>query len=183
MHLVEKSEELLQCFDEQGNPTEIRSRKEVKTEPFRWWCGVATVWVVNDVGEIMVSKRSGQVSANAGKWQSYFGGHVEPRRSFLETARGELAEEAGLEFPLEAFHFVASVRNETKKVHAERYAVRFNGRPEALKFLDGEVSEARWMSMEEQWVEREADPDLWCNGCPPELQEKIRAWLKTQNRR
>lgn len=178
-HLAKPTDELLQCFDEAGSPTEVRSRKEVKTEPFQWWCGVATVWVVNDEGEIMVSRRSDTVSANAGKWQSYFGGHVEPGRSFLETARGELAEEAGLEFPQETFHFLASVRNEVKKVHAERYALRFNGQPEDLKFLDGEVSEARWMNMEEQWADREAHPELWCNSCPPELQEKIQTWLKT----
>ncbi len=88
------------------------------------------------------------------------------------------AEEAGLEFSPEAFHFLVSVRNEVKKIHAERYAVRFNGRPEDLKFLDGEVSEARWMNMSEQWAEKEAHPERWCNGCPPELQEKIRVWLK-----
>jgi isopentenyldiphosphate isomerase len=178
-HSAEPTDEMLQCFDEAGNPTEVQSRKEVKTEPFRWWCGVATVWLVNDAGEMMVSRRSSTVSANPGKWQSYFGGHVEPGRSFLETVRGELAEEAGLECPPEAFYWVASVRNDAKKVHGERYAVRFNGSPEDLRFIDGEVSEARWMNIEEQWAEKEAHPEIWCNGCPPELQEKIRAWVKS----
>jgi isopentenyldiphosphate isomerase len=177
-HPAEPTDELLQCFDEHGNLTEVRSRKEVKTEPFRWWCGVATVWVVNDAGEIMVSRRSDRVSANAGKWQSYFGGHVELGRSFLETVRVELMEEAGLDLPLEAFQLVASMKDEIKKAHSERYVVRFNGSPEDLRFVDGEVSEARWMNMAEQWAAKEAHPEIWCNGCPPELQEKVRAWLK-----
>ena len=182
IHTLAPREELLQCFDEAGNPTEVRTRTEVKVEPPRWWCGAATGWVVNDQEEIMVSRRSDTVSENAGKWQSYFGGHIQAGRSAVDTAQNELAEEAGLEFSQEGFYTVALVRNEEKHVHAERFAVRFNGSPEDLRFVDGEVSAARWMNMEEQWRARELYPDVWCNGCPPESQKKIRAWLKTQNR-
>jgi isopentenyldiphosphate isomerase len=166
-HSAERKDEMLQCFDELGNPTEAR-----------WWCGVATVWLVNDAGEVMVSRRSDRVAANPNMWQSCFGGHVGAGRSFLETVRIELAEEAGLEFSPKAFHYLATVRNEEKKVHSVRCVARFNGSPEDLRFVDHEVSEARWMSMEEQWKRRQEQPDVWCNGCPPEFQEKIQMWLQ-----
>lgn len=178
-HAHTSNDELLQCFDETGKPTEARLRKEVKTEPYRWWCGTATVWVVNDQGEIMVSRRSDTVPSNAGKWQSYFGGHVESGRSYLDTAQKELAEEAGLVFPPEAFYWMAAVRNDAKMIHAQRFALRFNGSSEDLRFTDGEVSEARWMRMEEQWTAFQAHPEIWCNGCSPEFQEVIGTWLKS----
>lgn len=170
-------DELLQCFDEEKRPTQARLRSEVKTEPFRWWCGVATIWLVSDRGELMVSRRSETVSANAGKWQSYFGGHVEPERSFLETAQKELAEEAGLDVSADRFVHTESNHNEEKKSFSERYAVRWNGAPSDLHFVDGEVSEAKWMSMEEAWEHRQRFPDVWCNDCAPEEQAIIRARL------
>jgi 8-oxo-dGTP pyrophosphatase MutT (NUDIX family) len=128
---------------------------------------------VNDRGEIMVSRRSDGVFTNQGKWQSYFGGHVEPGKSFEETAQQELEEEAGIRVALSDLHWITSRRNEKKKLFSERYAVMFNGKPSDLRFTDGEVTEARWMPMREQWTAFLAHPDVWCNGCSPEEQEKI----------
>lgn len=176
-HPAEPMDEMLQCFDEDGNPTEAHSRKEVKAMPPRWWYAVSRIYVVNDTGQLMCSKRAEGLSGNPGKWQTYFGGHVKAGESIRDSARNELAEEAGLLLPLEEFHFVDKGRNEEKKVFFENYAVKFNGQPSDLRFTDNEVTEAKWMDMDVYWKEQEAHPEMWCNACTPERQKLIRVWL------
>ncbi len=56
---IEPSDELLECFDDEG-----------------LWHGIASVWLFNSKGEILCSKRSDVLSGNPGKWQTCFGGHV-----------------------------------------------------------------------------------------------------------
>ena len=177
MHPAEPQNEPLQCFDEQGNPTEVRTRAEVKQEPPRWWYGTARVWLVNDQGQLMVSKRAEGLSGNPGKWQTYFGGHVGAGTTHKKTAQRELEEEAGVQRPIEDFFFVSKGHNEEKKVFFENYAVRFNGQPSDLHFTDHEVTEAKWMGMDEYWADKEKNPDMWCNSCNPEQQKIIRRWL------
>lgn len=180
MHPAEPQDELLQCFDENGNPLEIHTRAEVKQEPPRWWYGTVRVYVVNDKGQLMVSKRAEGLSGNPGKWQTYFGGHVGAGTTHRETAQRELEEEAGIKRPVEDFFFVDKGRNEEKKVFFENYAVRFNGGPSDLHFTDNEVTEAKWMDMDEYMNDLAANPDKWCNSCPPERQEVIKKWLREE---
>lgn len=178
MHPSEPSQELLQCFDEHGNPTETHARADVKVMPPRWWYATSKVWLVNDRAHLMCSKRAEGLSGNPGKWQTYFGGHVAAGLSITESAKRELEEEAGVSRPLEDFYFIDRGRDDVKKVHYEFYAVRFNGQPSDLHFSDNEVAEARWMSMEEYWSDQEKNPERWCNGCTLERQQIIRDWLE-----
>jgi 8-oxo-dGTP pyrophosphatase MutT (NUDIX family) len=174
-------DELLQCYDEDGNPTEGRPRSEVKQMPPRWWYAVARVWLVNGKGELMCSKRAGHVAGNPGKWQTYFGGHVGEGDTIKETAKRELEEEAGLARPLEDFFFVNKGRREEKRVFFENYAVRFDGQPSDLHFSDSEVAEARWISMLDYENEKASHPQDWCNACPPEAQAIILAWIRGES--
>lgn len=170
-------EEMLQCYDEKGNPTELHTRTEVRQEPPRFWFAVSRIWLVNGLGQVMCSKRSQGVSSHAGKWQTYFGGHVAAGDTILETAQRELEEEAGLHRPLEDFFLIKKGRNDKKKVFFESFAVRFDGMSSDLRFSDREVSEAKWMDLDEYMREKEAHPSLWCNECTPENQKAIRDWL------
>jgi len=171
------TEELLQCFDERGHPTQGRPRSVVKKQPYRYWYGITNVWLVNDRAELMVSRRSDHLPANPGKWQSYFGGHLSLGNSFRENAVKELAEEAGIRVTPEELHLIASGRNEEKKHFFELYAYRFNGTPSDLHFTDGEVAEAKWMSMDKYWGEKETFPERWCGACSTEFQKRIRQWI------
>ena len=116
MQSSEEIEELLQCFDDHGNPAETRPRSEVKREPHRWWHATASVWLVNDQCQILCSKRADWLSGNPGKWQTYFGGHVAAGHSMQETARRELEEETGVMKPIEEFFFDQERRNEESKM-------------------------------------------------------------------
>lgn len=178
-HPAELQTELLQCFDEHGTPTDVHTRSEVKEPPPRWWYATSKVWLVNDQGELMCSKRAQGLSGNPSKWQTYFGGHVAAGHTIKESAQRELEEEAGITRPLEDFYFIDRGRDDVKKVHYEFYALRFNGQPSDLHFSDNEVTEAKWTSMEEYWSDQAANPDRWCNSCTPERQQLIREWLKS----
>ncbi len=179
MHLPEQTDELLQCFDEHGNPTESRPRSEVKKEPHRWWHATASVWLVNDQCQIMCSKRADSLSGNPGKWQTYFGGHVSAGDSMQMTVQRELEEETGVTKSFEDFFLVQERRSEENKMILAYFSARFNGEPSDLHFRDGEITEAKWMDMDEYWRQKEENPDIWCNRCTPEQQEVIRHWLES----
>lgn len=178
MHPAEPQNELLQCYDEHGNPTDARPRSSRKqNDSYQWWCAVGDIWVVNDAGEILCSKRSELLSGNPGKWQTYFGGHVGPGSTMRETALRELEEEAGIKKTDAEIFFITSRTNQEQKAHAEHYVTRWNGSPSDLHPSDGEVTEMKWMTFADYWKDRETHPENWCNGCPPEAYEKIQAWL------
>jgi ADP-ribose pyrophosphatase YjhB (NUDIX family) len=171
-------EELLQCFDESGNPTEARLRSEVKQQPPRFWYGVARVWVVNNQGEILVSRRSDKMDVAGGKWSTWFGGHVGAGETIKETAQRELREEAGLDIALEEFFFVDKGQNEAKKVFFENYAVRFNGALIDLKAQDDEVTEVKWMSISNCQSDASTHPERWANHIHDEQKVILSQWLQ-----
>lgn len=178
MHHAENPEELLQCYDRNGLPTESRLRAEVKLIPYRWWYGVTRVWLVNDDGQLMCSKRSELLSGNPGKWQTYFGGHVGAGQTMRETALREIAEEAGLHLKDADLYLIDKGCDIENNLFFESYAVRFNGSSSDLIFSDGEIVEAKWIGMNEYWNLRSISPDEWCNRCSPENQNKIKQFLQ-----
>ncbi len=174
-------DELLQCFDEHGNPTEVQPRSEVKMNPPRWWYGVVRIFLVNKQGQVMCSKRAETVSANPGKWQLYFGGHVGAGESFVAVARRELQEEAGLDIPPERLFVVTKGTKPEKNVHFQNFITRFDGSPTDLRFSDHEVSEARWLRIEECIQGLRNDPNTWSNVCTVEDVEALRDWLSNHD--
>lgn len=171
-------DEQLQCFDEHGIPSETQPRTEVKAHPEKYYCGVTNIWLVNNHGQILVSRRSHTVSGNPGKWQTYFGGHVTAGMSFRETAVKELEEEIGLHITEDDLFLVSKGKDETHRRFFESYAVKFNNMPDTLRFTDNEIMDVKWMDMNAYWEDRALHPDLWCNSCRPEQQAVIKEWIK-----
>ena len=93
----EPSDELLECFDEQGHIIDSHSREEIHIEPVKFWHGVVNVWLVNPQLQLLCSKRSGTLNGNPGKWQTYFGGHLKAGDTFKKTVSSELDEEVGIQ--------------------------------------------------------------------------------------
>jgi 8-oxo-dGTP pyrophosphatase MutT (NUDIX family) len=180
MYPAEKNDELLQCFDENGKPVEIRARSEVKQLPPRYRYAVARVWLINAECQIMCSQRGKGVS-NGGKWQTYFGGHVGAGSTIKKTAQIELEEEAGIKRPLEDFYLIEKGYLPEKKVFFESYAVKFNGNVSDLILCPREVVDAKWMEMDDYRNEEEKRPDNWCGNCSSANQGVIREWLKRTN--
>src|SRR3989344_4015196 len=177
MYPAESNNELLQCFDESGKPTEIRIRSEVKQLPLRYRYAVARIWLINDAGQIMCSKRGKGVS-NEGKWQTYFGGHVGAGLSIKEVAKIELEEEAGVKRSLDDFYLIEKGYLPERKIFFESYAVKFNGDVADLSLCSREIAGVKWMDMDTYWNEKERNPDNWCAPCSLENQKMIHKWLK-----
>ena len=152
--------EMVKCFDEEGNEIASRTRKDVHTEPYSIWHGVTAIWILNNKNEMLCTKRGDFVESNPGKWQVYAGGHLLSRHSFEENAYIELAEELGLNIPLQ---LVCMDRKDTAKHIRAIYAARWDGEISELNFDDKEVAEARWLSFEMYEKEFEKTPLIWKN--------------------
>jgi len=173
------NEEFLQCFDEQGNPTEGRPRSQVKTLPYQYWHGVCNIFVVNNAGQILCSKRSPLIE-NPGKWQPYFGGHVSAGLSFTQTAIKELQEESGIIITEPDLFLLENATYPDQKKFFRTFVILYNEPTINLAGTDGEITEYKWMNMKEYLKESEANPDGWCGSCKPERQKLIREWLATK---
>lgn len=166
-------EELLQCFDEDGNPTEGRPRSEVKKKPERWWYGGSAIWAVNHQGEILCSRRALHCAGNPGKWQTCFGGHLPFGISFTQNACKELAEELGVICTESDLVFLRRVKDEEHKKIEEQFAIALEITPEECTLPDGEVTEVQWMTFKDAQWQKELHPEQWASGCSKETEAAI----------
>ena len=158
-----KTSELLECFDGNGTKIQPKPRNEVHTKPYTIWHGVASVWLINNRGEILCSRRADWIEGNPGKWQTYIGGHVKAGSDFLKTALIEVDEEIGLKATEKDFKLVDSGKREDVMHFYKMYAILFNDDLSKLHFTDGEVASVKWFSFDDYEKEKEKNPDQWCN--------------------
>jgi|SRR3989344_6096105 len=163
-----KPNELLACFDDNGNEIESSPRQEVHSTPLNIWHGVASVWLLDSYGEILCSKRSPYAEGNPNKWQTYFGGHIKEGRDFLSTIKREIKEEVGLDISEDKIILVDSGKREDVMHIYKNYAVLFEGDLSEFNFADGEVAAARWFSFNKYQKQRDENPNKWCNSIKPD---------------
>lgn len=171
-------DELLTCFDEMGNVVEPRPRSEVHAKPYRIWHGVSCIWIVNNKGQILCSRRSNAVTQNANKWQTYFGGHLKAGADFIDTAIIESNEEVGLNIKKSDLHLFKIGKDFKNKQFFHNFLFKYNAPLADLEFNDGEVAEVKWYDFETYQQAKEAEPDLWCNGTNLEQYQDIVVLLK-----
>jgi isopentenyldiphosphate isomerase len=172
--------EMLDCFDENGTPIGVFPRVEIHTNPVKYWHSVVNIWIVDENGELLCSKRSEYVKGNPGKWQTYFGGHLRTGQTFMEAAVSELDEEIGLHVNPKKLHFIEKGVWEPSKHFYESYAYLHDGH-ERLKFNDGEITEVQSYALDAYVEAKEKHPAAWCNPCGQEARKKILE-LTQQNR-
>jgi len=175
---TESSNELLECFDDNGNAIQPKNRQKIHTMPPSVWHGVASVWLFNSKGKILCSKRSDKLSGNPGKWQTYFGGHVKADNNFLQTAQRELEEEVELDLPSDNFKLVDSGKRQDVMHIYKMYAVLFEDDLSKLKFTDGEVVETKWLAFDDYLSDRNSSPNKWCNSINKAQHSKALAALR-----
>jgi isopentenyldiphosphate isomerase len=156
--------EMLLCFDEQGNVSASQARGVVHGKPYRIWHAITNIWIFNSKTEILCTRRASHVSGNPGKWQTYVGGHVKAGSNFSETAIRELAEEISLNVNKDDLKLIEKGRREDNMHLYESHVILFNGNLTELNFSDSEVSEAQWFSFEKYQKSKTENPDRWCNG-------------------
>ena len=116
------------------------------------YVGTSAVWVYRrtDAGvEVLFQKRSENVS-NAGKWDVSAGGHVNVGESEAAAAARELYEEIGIKVDEKDLIFVFRLRSFFKvKLYINYFLYDFTGREDEFNFGDREVSEVRWVKLED----------------------------------
>jgi isopentenyl-diphosphate delta-isomerase len=88
-------EEALSVVNEQDQPLRTLPRKEVHQKMLLH--RISHIWIINEHGQILSQKRSGQKDKWPGMWECWFGGHVLADQTYLETAIQETKEELGLD--------------------------------------------------------------------------------------
>ncbi|MGB5050099.1 MAG: NUDIX hydrolase [Caldilineaceae bacterium] len=170
---VSTENELLACFDKDGHDIEPRKRSELHAKPYVIWHGVADIWIVNEKGEILCSRRSLGVHGNPGKWQTFFGGHVRAGDAFLDTALRELEEEVGIIAHSEKLLLVELGTFEEHKHFYQKFVYFFDVQKERWNFQDGEVINAQWFSFQDYWQDRISNSEKWCNGMNEEQYKAV----------
>ncbi len=172
--IPEPPEELLRQFDKDGNEVEPRTRQWMWDHPdYEPYHATGTIWLINSHGQILFSKRSELLKGSPGKWQTMFGGKVSAGSTCRETAIRELEEEAGIVPDSEKLFLVE------ESPRFARYIYPFDGDVSDLCFHDGEVTAARWMSLEEYQQEVQEHPEEWCNPIKPHQEIMIKKWIVT----
>lgn len=99
-----------------------------------------------------------------------------------ETAIKELEEEIGLKIQFSQLHLIESGKNaDENHLHFyESYVLLFTGNPQDLSFTDGEIAEAKWMSIRDYQQERVDHLEKCCNGISADNYNRIQTWLKNQ---
>ncbi len=102
-------------------------------------------WVINSNNQILLTRRAPN-KKYGGIWEPT-SGHVQSGETSLEGIKRELEEELGLKVGENEIELVKSYID--KKSIREIWIVRKNIEIEELKFIDSEVSDAKFVSIEE----------------------------------
>ena len=103
----------------------------------------AQVLLFNSSGELFLQKRSQGKDEFPGLWDSSAAGHVDPGEDYIDCARRELAEELGIDEPVELqalFRFSASA--DTGWEHCSVFRCVYDG---PLRLQEDEVDEGKWL--------------------------------------
>ncbi|NTW89998.1 MAG: NUDIX domain-containing protein [Candidatus Moranbacteria bacterium] len=149
------TDELIDIYDENNVPLGIT---ELKSEAHRdgLWHHTASIFVIDENGQILLQKRSKNMPSNGGKWNPSGAGYVEPGESERCAAKRELLEETGIDIPTDELGTptVFSSRDtcpdgSIKAQFKYIYFVRRNVDLGELKLQRDEVDEVRFFHLKE----------------------------------
>ncbi|MFA5134277.1 MAG: NUDIX domain-containing protein [Patescibacteria group bacterium] len=157
--------ELLDIVDDRGQLTgERKARSDVHAQGL--WHRVVHAYLYRARGgtiELLVHKRFAGADSDPNAWDTRFGGHCIAGQDYDETVLEELKEEAGIEVPLAKLTRgpVLKRHKGNNKEFTATYFLEYAGGAAALSFPDGEVTDARWMPIEEIERALKTEPAGW----------------------
>ena len=160
--------ELVEVVDADGNVVDVVTRVEMRARRLRHRAVGVVVRRPSD-GAVLVHRRAAWKDVWPSYWDIAFGGVCDVGEPWLEAARRELAEEAGISGDLEHIG-TGSYTDDAVDLVAEVFAVAHDG---PFAFADGEVTEVAWVPVAEveAWA---ADKDV----CPDSLELARKTWLR-----
>lgn len=139
--------ELVDIVDENNNLTgEVEDRWEAYEKGL--WRRVASCWIMNKKGEILLQKRALAKKKNPGKWAKT-GGQIDTKESAEEAIFREVKEELGIEIPKEQIKVVEIKKNILNKHFAYNYIFTVDYNVEEYLLQKEEVEEVKYFTIEE----------------------------------
>jgi isopentenyldiphosphate isomerase len=137
-------DELLDVVDAADQVVGVATRAQMRAARLRHRC-VAVVVRRSD-GRILVHRRRDDKDVWPGRWDLAVGGVVGHGESYDDAAVRELGEEVGIAGAAPRFVRHATYEDADVLEQAHLYEVAWDG---PVRFVDGEVVEARWMTRDE----------------------------------
>jgi isopentenyldiphosphate isomerase len=150
------SEEYLDILNEKGEMTgESHSYNEAHEKGLIHRS--AHIWILNSKKELLLQKRASDRKAYPDYWDISSAGHISAGQTSLEGAKRELEEELGLSLSDNMFKYLFSVEqrivlNQGTYINNEFndvYLVNLDIPLEKIKFDKVEVSDVKWVSIDE----------------------------------
>lgn len=117
------------------------------------WVGTTIVWLYRRTRrgvELLFQKRSSYVDRFPNKWDISAGGHVNYGESVAEAAIRETREEIGVEIDKEELKYSFSLAaSNDYNIFIHAYFCDWTGREDDFCFDDEEVSDTKWVSLED----------------------------------
>lgn len=114
--------------------------------------GATVVWIYRHTKsgkiELLWQKRSATVDANPNMWDVSAGGHIKYGEPLIDAIVREVREEVGVDVRPEDFRLVEVVPRRHNNI-TWCYAIDWTDNLENFRFDDGEVSEVKWVSLED----------------------------------
>lgn len=140
--------EYVDIYDRNKNKTGIKKIRHVDTfEDGEYIIGVQLV-ILNENNEILVTKRSDTKKVLPGKWECN-GGAIDAGETPIEGLKREIWEELGIKIDKNKLVFFKTVIKDEKHNIKDIYLYKENININSLKFLDEEVSDAKYVSIDE----------------------------------
>lgn len=142
------SEERVEVLDGEGRAVAVVTRGALRRGNLRH--RAVYVLVVDRHARLLVHRRAGWKDVYPGRWDVAFGGVVQAGEGPDETARRELAEEAGIDVPLRRLGG-GRYEDARARVVGDVYLAVSDG---PFAFSDGEVVETAWVELSRvrDWV-------------------------------
>lgn len=160
--MTQPAEEMLYVVDEDNRPLAPMARSEVHGHGI--WHRTSHVWLVDGRGNVLCGQRSLTKDTSPGKWQSFFGGHLEPSENSRTAAVREVQEELGISFD-EGYlvqRFINKRQHPTGQNNEFQtvFVAQWRGDVEQLHYQQEEIAQLKWLPLVEvEAVLRRHDPD------------------------
>lgn len=139
--------EFVDIYDKNGNLTGVVKARNEPLLPGEYVMAVG-IWIINDAGQIFLTKRSPEKRYMPNKWENP-AGHVQAGEDCTDAIIRELFEETGVTVQKEWMTFLGG--SQSAYGFGRDYGVRMNFSLRAVKLQPGETCDAKWVEREEFW--------------------------------
>ncbi len=157
--------EYFDIIDENNKPIgEKRLRSEVHT--LGLWHRTVHIYFYRNIGnstQFLVHLRSKTKDLNPDKWDTRFGGHLKSGESLEDAVKNEVREETGIELDSRELLSGETYKRDyfPNREFTHVYYYHYQREADTLRFDDGEVQTAKWMSVNDIRASIQKNPKQW----------------------